>query len=123
MKISNFNYVDHAYIYTFCIKCIRLVPYVNNINANIRINNDDEQVAKKPFTLEEIYLQIYRAAGFNGTWISDTEIMMINFIKSDITVYDVVTKKTKWIFDGLTLSVRIFYNLLCNLILERLQSV
>lgn len=92
--------------YLFVIGQSGTIPYVNNINANIRINNDDEQVAKKPFTLEEIYLQIYRAAGFNGTWISDTEIMMINFIKSDITVYDVVTKKTKWIFDGLTLSLQ-----------------
>lgn len=95
-----------------------LVPHVDNTNANIRT---DDQVTKKPFTLEEIYLQLYRASGFNGTWISDTEIMVTKTIKSDITVYNVVTKKNKRIFDGSTLPVRMFYNLSCNLILERLQ--
>ncbi|KAM0733934.1 Venom dipeptidyl peptidase 4 [Formica fusca] len=75
----------------------RTISHVNG--TNIRINNDN-QITKKPFTLEEIYLQYYYIFGFNGTWISDTEIMVTDISKSDITVYDVVTRKNKRIFDG-----------------------
>lgn len=75
----------------------RTISHVNG--TNIRINNDN-QITKKPFTLEEIYLQYYYILGFNGTWISDTEIMVTDISKSNITVYDVVTRKNKRIFDG-----------------------
>lgn len=49
--------------------------------------------------------------------------MVTDISKSDITVYDVVTRKNKRIFDGSKLPVSIFYNPPCNLISERLQSV
>lgn len=121
--IEDFNkfwlYLSYV-IKIFCVKCICLVSHING--TNIRTNNDN-QITKKPFTLEEIYLQHYYIFGFNGTWISDTEIMVTDISKNDITVYDVVTKKNKRIFDGSKLPVSIFYNLPCNLISERLQSV
>ncbi|XP_011154777.2 venom dipeptidyl peptidase 4 isoform X1 [Harpegnathos saltator] len=55
---------------------------------------------KKPFTLEEIYLNLYGQFGFNGTWISDNEIMVENLLFGYITKYNVVTGKKTTIFDG-----------------------
>lgn len=44
--------------------------------------------------------------GFNGTWISDNEIMMDNSFLGDITKYNVVTGEKTTIFDGKNLPVR-----------------
>lgn len=106
LKISmiNFNDVNQMFRF-FYVKRICLVLHING--TNIYTKNDDQ--VKEPFTLKEIYLQVYYNFGFNGTWISDTEIMITDTLKRDITIYDVKTKENKRIFDGSKLPVRICF--------------
>ncbi|XP_012223654.1 venom dipeptidyl peptidase 4 isoform X2 [Linepithema humile] len=86
--------------YVLAIAQSRTVSRVDDITTDPPINNDGDQVTKEPFTLEEIYLHLYQSSGFNGTWVSDREIMVADFDTSDITVYNVVTGKNRRIFDG-----------------------
>ncbi|RLU22782.1 hypothetical protein DMN91_005060 [Ooceraea biroi] len=68
-------------------------------HADVHVSDIDDHV-KKPFTLEDIYLRLFYGYGFNGTWISDTEIIIPDYVTSDLVIYDVATGKTKQIFDG-----------------------
>ncbi|XP_020277836.1 venom dipeptidyl peptidase 4 isoform X2 [Pseudomyrmex gracilis] len=70
---------------------------VSSINDNSTVN---DEIKKDPFTLEDIYRRAFYAYGFNGTWISDHEIMVASFLTSSVTVYNVKTGKTTLLFDG-----------------------
>lgn len=92
----------------FFILNLFVVSRVDDI-SDAPTNNDDDQVSKEPFTLEEIYLHLYQSSGFNGTWLSDREIMVADIETSDINIYDVATGKNRRIFDGWKLPVRIIW--------------
>ncbi|XP_028049203.2 venom dipeptidyl peptidase 4 isoform X2 [Monomorium pharaonis] len=80
----------------------RIVPRVNDTYVR---NKDDNQY-RKPFSLEETYLHVFYSFGFNGVWISDHEIMIVNISKGNITIFDVKTGNTTQFFDGINLPVK-----------------
>lgn len=86
----------------------RLVSRAND-DDDTKANNTDGNYksGKKPFTLEETYLNLFYGSRFNGTWISDTEILIPDIMSNDLHVYDVLTGKSQLIFDGSKLPVRI----------------
>lgn len=95
-----------------------VVSRVDDVTTDAPANSNNDRVTKEPFTLEEIYLHVHQSSGFNGTWISDREIMVADIETSDIIVYDVVTGETRRIFDGWNLPVRIFRNLRRDCVFE-----
>lgn len=87
------------FAFTIVIGQSKTIPRVDDTDIRYK---DDIQL-RKPFTLEETYLGLYYSFGFNGTWISDNEIMVGNIITGDITITDVKTKKNRRFFNGLDL--------------------
>ncbi|XP_014479089.1 PREDICTED: venom dipeptidyl peptidase 4 isoform X2 [Dinoponera quadriceps] len=82
----------------FVIGQTRTVSRVDESSIDVPVYKDSD--VKKPFLLEEIYFHFYTPFGFNGTWISDDEILMENTILGDITKYNVMTGETTTMFDG-----------------------
>jgi len=75
--------------------------------VDVHAGSHDGDEEKEPFSLEDIYLHLFYGFRFNGTWISDTEIIIPDFITNDVAIYDVKTGQTKQIFEGRKLPVRI----------------
>lgn len=97
------NHFVHALTHThsFTHTHTHTVPRTTGDVTTVR----KDEIPKRPFLLEEIYLHLFYSFGFNGTWVSDTEIMIADRISGDITVYDVLTGRSKLIFDGWRLPV------------------
>ncbi|XP_018402470.1 PREDICTED: venom dipeptidyl peptidase 4-like [Cyphomyrmex costatus] len=74
----------------------RTVPNTNDTN----IYNKDETQFRKPFFLEETYFRVFSSFTFNGSWISDDEIIVGDEITGDITITDVKSGETRHIFNG-----------------------
>ncbi|XP_012054228.1 PREDICTED: venom dipeptidyl peptidase 4 [Atta cephalotes] len=79
-------------------------------NNDTDIHNKDEIEFRKPFFLEDIYLNTYYMSGFNGSWISDNEFIVWNVVTDDIDITNVKTKETKQIFNGTNLPVSYKFN-------------
>jgi hypothetical protein len=80
------------------------VSRASNDNSDVHADNYDED--KEPFSLEEIYIHLFYGFRFNGTWISDTEIIIPDVMDGELAIYDVKTRQTKQIFEGQKLPVR-----------------
>ncbi|KAH0946793.1 hypothetical protein HN011_002560 [Eciton burchellii] len=79
------------------------VSRASNDNSDVHADNYDED--KEPFSLEEIYIHLFYGFRFNGTWISDTEIIIPDVMDGELAIYDVKTRQTKQIFEGQKLPV------------------
>lgn len=97
-KVSVASLKSVPYLYIFHIKYIATVPG----DADISL---PESLPKRPFELMEVYYSLYYMFGFNGTWISDTEIMIRSLINGDVSLYDVTTGESKVIFEDHLLPV------------------
>ncbi|XP_011871066.1 PREDICTED: venom dipeptidyl peptidase 4-like [Vollenhovia emeryi] len=75
----------------------RAVAYIDS--SDIPNKNMDE-TAKEPFSLMDVYTNFFYMTGFNGTWISDFEIMITDMFFGDVKITDVKTGKSNSIFYG-----------------------
>jgi len=83
------------------------VSRAGNDNGDVHADSHDEDDEdREPFSLEEIYIRLFYGFRFNGTWISDTEIIIPDVMDGNLAIYDVKTGQTKQIFEEWKLPVR-----------------
>ncbi|XP_053982596.1 venom dipeptidyl peptidase 4 [Hylaeus volcanicus] len=82
------------------------IPRVSKKEFQTRgpVEENDLNGKTAPFSLEETYDASFRAIGFNGTWITDTEILYIDGYTGDIRLFNVTSKTSRLFLDSSVLS-------------------
>ncbi|XP_043264684.1 venom dipeptidyl peptidase 4 [Colletes gigas] len=73
-------------------------------NGHEAVEESDLNGNTVPFTLEETYDQSFRATGFNGSWISNTEILYNDDHTGDIRIFDATSGTSSIFLDSSILS-------------------
>lgn len=81
--------------------CIVVTRVIDKDNSDrIVKTQNDQNLSKVPFNLEETYTADFLAYVFNGTWTSDTTIVYTDRRTGDILQFDVIKQRSTLIVDS-----------------------